>query len=122
MLCEYVFRGVKYDQPKLIIDDSVFADYVLIPKPLETNYTFTKTSEECIEENILPREADLPPLLREILIKNGVKDPKLIVQCLKNDNVLYRIAKVGEKSTRQFKNGFGIPKSPNLYKGINYDI
>lgn len=122
MLCEYVFRGVKFDQPQRITGESSVPDFRLIPKHLESNYTYTKTSSQRIEENILPRYMDFPPLLKAMLVKSGNKDAKLPANLQTSPMALYRVAREGEQPTRQFENGFGTPKSPNLYKGVNYDI
>lgn len=123
VVCEYIFRGIKFDQPRSILSgESSVPDYSLIPKHLEKNYTFTKTSSQRREENILPRYLEFPPLFKDILTRSGVKEPKLTVQGTQSPESLYRIAKEGEQPTRQYDSGFGTPKSPNLYKGVNYDI
>lgn len=122
VLCETVFRGIKMEQPQLIENESGLPDFGLVPKHLEKNYTFTKTASQRIEENILQRYLDFPPLLKDILIQNGVKDPKL--KTVQNQSALsmYRVAEEGEEPTKKFESGFGTPKTPKLYKGINYDI
>lgn len=117
-----MFRGVKFDQPQRITGESSVPDYRLIPKHLESNYTYTKTSSQRIEENILPRYMEFPPLLKDMLEKSGNKDAKLPAVLQNSAQALYRIAREGEQPTRQYENGFGVPKSPKLYEGINYDI
>lgn len=122
VVCETIFRGIKLDEPQKIESDSVLPDYQLVPKHLEKNYIYTKNSLQRIEENILPRYMDFPPLLKDILIKNGAKDLKL--KTIKSDSSrsMYRLAKEDEQPTKQFENGYGTSKSPQLLNGINYDI
>lgn len=121
-LCEYVNRGVKYEEPVLITNESVVPDYSLIPKHLESNYKFSKTKSQKIAENVISPYTEFPPFLKDILIKNGVKDPKLKVRLTESPNSLYRLAKDGEQPTRHIETGFGTAKSPNLLKNVNYDI
>lgn len=122
VLCDYVFRGVKLDEPHWVSCSSCLPDFSLVPKNLEKNYVHTKTWSQKVEENVLPRYIDLPPLLQTMLEKNGAKDLKAKTVPPTKEAHMYRIAKDGEKPTREFESGFGTPKSPNLYKNVNYDI
>lgn len=122
ILCETVFRGIKMDNPQLLQGESSLPDFRLVPKHLEKNYTFTKTASKRIEENVLPRYMNCPPLLKEILLKNGIQDPKLKTIRRETTNSLYRVAEEGEQPTREFEGDFVTTKCPKLYKGINYDI
>lgn len=121
-VCEAVFRGVKMEELYTIRGESSLPDFQLVPKHLEQNYTFTATSKQMINKNILPRYMEFPPLMKDILIKNGTKDPKLPVVKSPSERSFYRVAEEGEQPTKIFKTGFGTPKSPNLLKGVNYDI
>lgn len=121
-VCEQVHRGVKFDENVTITDDSQLPDFRLVPKEFESKYTFAKTASQRIAENVFPQYVECPPLLKNILIKNGVKDPKLKTVLREHINSLYRVAKDGEQPTKQLNTGFGKPKSPNLYKHVNYDI
>ncbi|XP_055324856.1 28S ribosomal protein S34, mitochondrial [Sitodiplosis mosellana] len=121
-LCEVVFRGVKMETLQLLQGESSVPDFQLIPKHLEKNYKFTKTEAQRKEENILPRYLEFPPFLKDILVKNGVKEPKLKTVDNPAIKSLYRVAKEGEEPTRKFESGFDATKCPKLYEGINYDI
>lgn len=120
--CEYIYRGIKFDEPIEITRESMFPDYDLVPKHLESNYKFTKTRTERIEERILPRHIELPPVLKTILSKNGANDHKMLTVTNKKWNSMHRVAEESEKPTLQFDNRFGTPASPNLYKDVNYNV
>lgn len=122
VLCEYVFRGVKYDNPVLIAAQSSVPDFRLIPKHLEKNYVATKTYKQKVDENILPRYIEFPPLLKEMIVRSGAQEPKMKLVTKITENSLYRIAEEGEQPTKQLEVGFGTPKSPNLYTNVNYNI
>lgn len=123
-LCEVIFRGIKMENPILLQGESSLPDFQLIPKHLENNYKWAKTASQRIEENILPRYLDVPPFLKDILTKSGVKDPKIrTIHNSKSIQSLYRVAEEGEQPTRTFESkSFDPKKCPTLYKGINYDI
>lgn len=110
------------DKPQWLFTSSPLPDFRLIPKHLEGDYKHAKTSSQKIEENILPRYQEMPPLLADLLHKSGEKETKLKTLDPKYESSLYRVAKEGEQPTRQFESGFGTPLSPNLYKNVNYDI
>lgn len=101
---------------------SSLPDFRLIPKHLEKDYVHTKTWKQKVDENILPAYQELPPLLIDLLNKSGIKDAKAKVVAPTRETSLYRVAEEGEQPTRPYETGFGTPKSPNLYKNVNYDV
>lgn len=110
------------DENLLIRSTSHVPDFSLVPKHLEKNYVATKTSKDVIEQNILPRELEFPPLVKNMLIKKGVANPKMPASYSTYKRSWYRIAEEGEKPTREVHSGLGTPRSPNLFKTVNYDI
>lgn len=100
----------------------MFPDYDLVPKHLESNYTFLKTRKQRTEERILPRYIDLPPVLKTIFSGHGVSDPKMQTITNKTWHSAHRVAEENEKPTLPFDGRFGTPASPNLYKNVNYDV
>lgn len=120
--CEYIYRGIKFDEPIEITRESMFPDYNLVPRHLESNYTYSKTRSQRIDEQILPRHIDFPPVLKTILIENGVNDPKMETINVTTWHSTDRVAKENEKPTLPFDSRFGTPASPNLYKDVNYDV
>lgn len=94
----------------------------MVPKHLESNYTFSKTRKQRIEERILPRYIEFPPVLKTILCENGVNDPIMRTVTNKYWYSVHRVAEENEKPTLEFDNKFGTPASPNLYKDVNYDV
>lgn len=122
MKCEYIYRGVKFEEPIEITRESMFPDYNLVPKHLESNYTYLTTRKQRIEEKILPRYIDLPPALKTLFSENGTKDPKMQTVTVKTWRSTHRVAEENEKPTLPFDARFGEPASPNLYKNVNYDV
>lgn len=120
--CEYIYRGIKFEEPIEITHESVFPDYSLVPKHLEGNYTFSKTRTQRMNERILPRHMEFPPLLKRIFTENGVKDPKMRTISQNVWYSMHRVAEENEKPTLSFDKKDNPPASPNLYKGVNYDI
>lgn len=121
--CEYIYRGVKFDEPIEITRESGFPDYSLIPKHLESNYTFSRTRTQRIEERILPRYIELPPVLKMIHSENGVEDPKMRTITNKCWYSVHRVAEENEQPTLKFPNKFETPTtSSNLYKDVNYNV
>lgn len=100
----------------------MYPDYSLVPKHLESNYKFSQTHKQRIEERILPRYIEFPPVLKTILCENGVKDPKMRTVTKKLWYSTHRIAEENEQPTLKFDNRFGTPTSPNLYKDVNYNV
>lgn len=122
VLCEQVYRGIKYEEPILITKESVLPDYSLVPKHLESNYVATATLKETIEKNVFPRYMEMPPLLVEILEQNGVKNPKMRSVFSNRETPHFRIAEEGEKPNKEFRYDLDTTINPNMYKGINFDI
>lgn len=122
VLCEFVFRGAKSESLLLIKSRSGIPDFSLIPKHLEKNYVVTSTSSDVIEKNVLPNEMEFPPLVKNMLIKKGVDNPKMPAVYSKYMRSWYRVAEKDEKPTRSIESGYGKPRSPNLFKNVNYDI
>lgn len=99
-------------------------DYMLIPKDQEANYLNTT---EQPTERIMPRVTDMPPLLKEILIRNTKynkeKDTNLKLEMkysplgMKN----YRVAEENETPTVNIETGLGTPASPSLYADIKQE-
>ncbi|XP_055627805.1 uncharacterized protein LOC129769509 [Toxorhynchites rutilus septentrionalis] len=114
---EKTFRGRKF--PKLVEINSVSykADYRLLHKHEEQGYC--RTLEQ--EEKIIPREIDMPPLLRDFIAKEtGKSNPKLEIRIKPGHNNVYRLAKEGESPNVELSMGIGKPASPSLY--ANCDI
>ncbi|XP_019560046.2 uncharacterized protein LOC109428689 [Aedes albopictus] len=109
---EKTFRGRTY--PKLVEINSVSykADYRLLHKHEEESYCKAVPREE----KVIPREIDLPPLLREFVQKETGKDaPKIAIKLKPGHNNIYRLANEGEKPTVDVSMGIGNPASPRLY-------
>lgn len=122
MKCEYIYRGIKFDEPIEIMRESGFPDYSLVPKHLESNYTFSKTRKQRTEERILPRYIDLPPVLQMINSENGINISKMQTRTNKTWYSVHRVAEENEQPTLEFPNKFGTPTSPSLFKDVNYDV
>lgn len=100
-----------------IFSASYKADYRLIPRELES--TYCKTTP-VIEERILPRTIEFPPLLREFIVKEtGNTAPILNVKLTVNREKIARLAKEGETPNMHITMNVGKPCSPRLYKGLN---
>lgn len=113
---EKTFRG--RTSPKLIeiCGTSYKADYLLVPKDQE--HTLHKT--QTIEERILPRTIEFPPLLRELIKREtGQENPLLPVRIKANREKIARLANEGEVPNVSLSMGLGKPISPRLYKGLN---
>ncbi|XP_014296840.1 28S ribosomal protein S34, mitochondrial [Microplitis demolitor] len=118
-LCEKVFRGKKFHLLVQIDGASYKADYQLVPKDEEYKYLNATTSKP---EVIYSKTMELPPLLREIAIRNMKAKGQTVTQEPEMDIVynqmgfkFYRIAKDGEKPTFTPKIGLGKPLCPRLY-------
>lgn len=119
MTVEKVFRGVKAPEPQLILRASYKADYVLIPKHLEKNFVASISYEDKVNQRVLQKYTEYPPLLKRFLIQEtGNKDPKLELKYFDGLYSLYRVAKDGETPNVKFESGLGTPVSPNLYENI----
>lgn len=119
---EKVFRGVKYPEPIPILRASYKADYQLIPKHLEKNYTALYDLETKRNQKVLQSHTEYPPLLKRFLVKEK-KDPnvKLKLKYFEGIDSYYRVANEGETPNVTFESGLGEPVSPNLYKHVKYD-
>lgn len=119
---EKVFRGVKYPYPIPILRASYKADYQLIPKHLEKNYTALIDHQTKRNQKLLQSHTEFPPLLKRFLSKEK-NDPnvKLKIKYFDGVDSYYRVANEGEKPNVTFESGLGIPVSPNLYKTVKYD-
>lgn len=114
-----MFRGVRSPQPVPILRTSYKADYILIPKDKENEYTGGVDFSVKVNEKILPRDIDFPPLLRQFLVKEtGNQNLRLKLNYVQGPENLYRVAEEGEKPTVEFAPGLGVPTSPNLFKNI----
>lgn len=118
---EKVFRGVQAPEPVPILRASYKADYVLIPKHLEKNYVAHISHEDKVNQKILQKYTEYPPLLKRFLVKEtGNLDIQMEVKYFEGVDSLYRVAKDGETPTVTFESGLGTPTSPNLYKNVKW--
>ncbi|XP_055611376.1 uncharacterized protein LOC129757981 [Uranotaenia lowii] len=111
---EKTFRGRKY--PKLIEISSVSykADYRLLHKHEEEAYC--RGIEQPVK--IVPRDIEMPPLLRQFVQREtGKAEPRIPVRLRESIYNNYRIAREGENPTVEISMGLGKPASPNLYAG-----
>lgn len=121
MTVEKVFRGVRAPEPAPILRASYKADYVLIPKHLEKNFFATIDHADKVNQKILQKYTEYPPLLKKFLIKEtGNADIKLELKYSQGLESLYRVAKDGETPNVTFDSGLGTPVSPNLYKNVKW--
>lgn len=102
--------------------NSALPDYRLIPKHLENQFKATTSDFEVKEKNLFPQYTEFPPMLKYIKIKQGENDPKLKVKIKEEPHVTYRLAKEGEKPTKQWRSGFGAPRFEKFVKYVNYKI
>lgn len=98
-------------------------DYRLLAKHEEASYC--KYDGPLLEQKILPRTVEFPPLLKELIIRDKIANGEQLTEELrlplkyKNDREnLARVAKDNEKPTVEVTVGLGTPISPNLYKGV----
>ncbi|XP_044269367.1 uncharacterized protein LOC123014364 [Tribolium madens] len=122
VLVEKTFRGVTYPKPITIESTSYKADYQLIPKDEEHNYsTIVETKREIA---ILQRTMEFPPLMKDVLMRENrakgedVQDLKLEIVYHKTKTGKYRVAEEGETPTVTFQ--ANIQELPNisLYKNV----
>ncbi|KAK0162264.1 hypothetical protein PV327_008616 [Microctonus hyperodae] len=121
VLVEDVFRGRKFRDLVHLEETTYKTDYQLIPKDEEYKYTIDKKKDDII----LPRTMELPPLLREIIIRNmkakgqeDTEEPQLPLVYNLKGNKCSRIAEEGEKPTVTFEMGLGKPALPHLYANV----
>ncbi|CAK9834457.1 hypothetical protein ANTRET_LOCUS10983 [Anthophora retusa] len=121
VLTDKIFRGKRSPEPFQIDCVSVKADYVLIHKDHEKKYT---SATAIPPQRVMPRTADLPPLLKEILIREAQQmkqeNPDLKLKLVYNFSGFknYRIAEEGETPTVEI--GMQLEKcaNPALYANI----
>lgn len=117
--CEKVFRGKRFEKPTIIEAASYKTDFRLLSKKEEKDYCQVIGTHSS-EEKLLSPEMDLPPLLKELLIKEGKTNLKMKTVIQKDIlNKKHRIAKEGETPNVEVTINIGKPVSPNLYKGLN---
>lgn len=117
MWVEKVFRGRKFDQPARLDAQTYKRDFRLLPKKEEVDYC--KLSDRV--EKIIPREMDLPPLLKEFVMKEtGNPDPKMKVFYKPAPHRYSRLANEGETPNVELVMGVGKPHptAKSLYEGI----
>ncbi|CAK9796754.1 hypothetical protein ANTPLA_LOCUS953 [Anthophora plagiata] len=121
VLADKIFRGKRSPEPFQIDFTSVKTDYVLIHKDQEERYTSVTALPP---QRVMPRTADMPPLLKEILIRQAKQakreHPDLKMKLVYNLTGFknYRIAEEGETPT--VKIGMQLEKcaNPALYANI----
>ncbi|KAI5645447.1 mitochondrial 28S ribosomal protein s34 domain-containing protein [Phthorimaea operculella] len=124
---EKTFRG--HTLPKLteIYRTSYKTDYKLVPKNEEAKLleSVAKAKEHYHPEVILPRTVEMPPLMKQFIVKDHekkglevMKEYVLPLSYNSSPNRVQRIAKEGEKPTVQFTMKLGKPVSPSLYEGV----
>ena len=116
---EKVFRGKKYETPINIRASSYKADFRVLSKAEEAEYC----KEQPREERIISPVMDLPPLLKEFVMKEtGRDDIKMKVHHKQSKASLStaRLAEKGEKPNVFIAMGIGKPhpKSKSLYEGL----
>ncbi|XP_076242033.1 mitochondrial ribosomal protein S34 [Calliopsis andreniformis] len=106
VLVQKIFRGKTIETPVQIDSASYKADYVLIPKDQEAQYLNATGRPSC---KIMPRTVELPPLLKELVIRQAkqagksIEEPKLEMRYNFSGIKNYRIAKEGEMPTVDIK-------------------
>lgn len=120
-LVETTFRGKKDARVKQMDSSTYKTDYQLVPKDEE--YKYLNWVER--DEVILPRTMELPPLLREIMVRNMKakgekvdKPPEMEVFYNKTGIKVYRVAEEGETPTTVPTISLGQPASPGLYANL----
>ncbi|XP_028167256.1 uncharacterized protein LOC114357708 [Ostrinia furnacalis] len=122
---EKTFRGRKLPTLTEIYRTSYKPDYKLIPKNEEAKLLASVTKEHNFPEVILPTTIEMPPLMKQFIVKDhekkGLETMKEYVMPLsynKSPNRVLRIAEPGEQPTVQFTMGLGKPVSLSLYEGV----
>lgn len=114
---EKTFRGRTLEKPVEVLSVSYKADYILIPKDQEKQLLEKNTQTE---ERILPQFMEMPPLLREFIIKEtGNPNPLLKVKIRTNREKIARIAIDGEEPNVKLTMSLGTPASKKLYANVN---
>ncbi|KAF7270430.1 hypothetical protein GWI33_016580 [Rhynchophorus ferrugineus] len=126
VLIEKTFRGKTLPKPILLESATYKPDYKLIPKDEEANFCKNIPKSDT-PARILPRTMDFPPLMKELIIQEGIlkggatkEDLELEIAYNKmSQKSKYRIADKGEQPTQTFSIGLGTPITSRLYKGID---
>ncbi|XP_011304790.1 uncharacterized protein mRpS34 [Fopius arisanus] len=120
-LVETTFRGKKDSRISQMDRSTYKTDFRLVPKDEEHKYLNWIDRPEVI----LPRTMELPPLLREIMVRNlrakGQKvdtPPQMTIQYNKTGIKIYRVAEEGETPTIVPTISLGPPASPQLYTNV----
>lgn len=95
-LVEKTFRGQTITKPIQIEAASYKADYVLIPKDQESQY-LNVICERPIK--ILPSSIEFPPLLKEILIRQGKQTENITLKVRYNTSGIKNQRIAGEQET-----------------------
>ncbi|XP_022901944.2 small ribosomal subunit protein mS34 [Onthophagus taurus] len=128
VLVEKTFRGVKSPNLATIESSSYKTDYRLLSKDEEAEYCKIEKKPE-VQMKILPRTMALPPLLKEVIIREMKADGKIVKDepmieivynrhVIKNKKINTRIANEGEKPNVEINIGLGKPSCSRLYKGL----
>lgn len=115
---ETFFRGRKPTGLTCISSVTYKPDFQLLSKKEEAEFC----KEVQVEEKLIGRTMELPPLLKEFIVKEtGQKEPKMRVILKDAKNKSYRLAKEGETPNVQPVIGVGIPHPTgvSLYEGLN---
>ncbi|XP_035445240.2 uncharacterized protein LOC118272703 [Spodoptera frugiperda] len=122
---EKTFRGRKMPNLTEIYRTSYKPDYKLVPKNEEAQLLASVKEVHHFPEVILPRNIEMPPLMKKFIIKDHEKkglevmtDFTMPITYNYSPNRVKRIAKPDEKPTVQFSMGLGTPASPSLYEGV----
>ncbi|KAF9408517.1 hypothetical protein HW555_011827 [Spodoptera exigua] len=122
---EKTFRGRKMPNLTEIYRTSYKPDYKLIPKNEEAKLLASVKEVHDYPEVILPRNIEMPPLMKKFIIKDHEKkglevmtDFTMPISYNYSPNRVKRIAKGDEKPTVKFSMGLGTPASPSLYEGV----
>ncbi|KAK9887128.1 hypothetical protein WA026_020575 [Henosepilachna vigintioctopunctata] len=122
VLVDYTFRAKRLPEPLIIDAISYKADYKLIPKDEEANYC----KGNSIPMKLMPKMIELPPLLKELVIRDNIannepidKDNEIEIAYKRGPFANFRPVKENEKPDVEVTLGVGEPITPSLYKGID---
>lgn len=121
VLVEQTFRGETHPEPVQLDETTYKPDYVLIHKDQEEKYRKITVKPE---KKVVPRITDLPPLLKELLLREAreqrkdAPDLNLKLQYNLSGFKNYKVAEEGNTPTIDVSIGLGKPRSPTLYENI----
>ncbi|XP_060534920.1 uncharacterized protein LOC132707193 [Cylas formicarius] len=123
VVAERTFRGMRMPEPVHICMSSYKNDYQLVPKDEEAKYTGAPLTD-FDKTKILPQRMELPPLMRELVLRESKsateEDLQMeIVYNLASSKYKYRIAKEGEEPTVRHPIGLGTPITDRLYQDVD---